>query len=113
VKRKFRLTRSTEFKRVRRVGKSYAHPLVVLVAAPNDNGELHIGVTASRAVGGAVLRNRIRRRMKACIDEYLPAIRTGWDLIVIARQPAALAAYLDLRSGIARLLKQADLMVER
>jgi ribonuclease P protein component len=113
VKRTFRLTRSTDFKRVRRLGRSYAHPLVVLVAQRNENGELHIGVTASRSVGGAVQRNRVRRQLKACFDEFLPRIRPGWDLVIVARQPIVQAEFSKIRSGVARLLEQAGLMVER
>jgi ribonuclease P protein component len=65
VKRLFRLTRPTDFKRVRRLGRSFAHPLVVLVVLRNMTGELHIGITASRTVGGAVQRNRVRRQVKS------------------------------------------------
>jgi ribonuclease P protein component len=113
VKRLFRLTRSTDFKRVRRLGRSYAHPLVVLVAQRNESGELHIGVTASRTVGGAVQRNRVRRQIKACFDEFLPHIRHGWELVAVARQPIVKAEFCEIRSGIAKLLEQAGLMVER
>ncbi len=113
MKRRFRLTRSTDFKRVRRLGKSYAHPLVVLVAHPNETGELRIGVTASHAVGHAVQRNRVRRRLKACFDEFIPEIRPGWNIIAVARRPIVEAEYSKIRSGIARMLVQAGLMVER
>jgi ribonuclease P protein component len=113
VKRQFRLTRSTDFKRVRRLGKSYAHPLVVLVVMRNPAGELHVGFTASRTVGGAVQRNLVRRRLKACFDELMPQLRPGWDLVVVARQPIIAAEYSTIRSGVTRLLEQAGLIVER
>jgi ribonuclease P protein component len=113
VKRLFRLTRPTDFKRVRRLGRSFAHPLVVLVVLRNMTGELHIGITASRTVGGAVQRNRVRRQVKACFDDFLPQLRPGWDLVLVARQPIINAEYSAIRSGIARLLEQAGLMVER
>ncbi len=113
MKRRFRLTRSTDFKRVRRSGKSYAHPLIVLIALPNDTGELHIGVTASQQIGNAVVRNRVRRRLKACFDEMLPKIQTGWNLVAVARQPIVTAQYNEIRSGIATMLKRAGLLVER
>ena len=113
MKRRFRLTRSTDYKRVRRLGKSYAHPLIVLIALPNDAGELRIGVTASHAIGNAVQRNRVRRRLKACFDEFLPDMCSGWNLVAVARRPIVNAAYREIRSGIARMLEQAGLMVER
>lgn len=109
----FRLTRSTDFKRVRRLGRSYAHPLVVLVVMRNPTGELHIGFTASRTVGGAVQRNRVRRRLRACLDEFIPHLRPGWDVVLVARQPIIDAEFSAIRSGITRLLEQAGLMVER
>lgn len=113
MKRQFRLTRPTDFKRVRRLGRSYAHPLVVLVVLRNPAGELHIGITASRTVGGAVQRNRVRRQVKACFDDFIPHLRPGWDLVLVARQPIINAEYSAIRSGITRLLEQAGLMVER
>lgn len=109
----FRLTRSTDFKRVRRLGRSYAHPLIVLVTLPNPTGLLQIGVTASQAVGCAVQRNRVRRRLKACFDELIPEINPGWDLVAVARRPIVEAEYREIRTEVARLLKQAGLMVER
>jgi hypothetical protein len=58
VKRRFRLTRSTDFKRVRRIGRSYAHPLVVLIVASNEIQQARIGIVAGKTVGMAVERNR-------------------------------------------------------
>ena len=109
----FRLTRSTDFKRVRRLGLSYAHPLVVLIVSANETEALRIGVTASHSVGGAVQRNRAKRRLKACFEEFLPGIRPGRDLVAVARRPIVEADYMAIRSAIARLLKQAGIMVER
>jgi ribonuclease P protein component len=113
VKCRFRLTRSTDFKRVRRLGRSYANPLVVLVVSLNEADTSRIGVTASHSVGGAVQRNRAKRRLKACFEEFLPGIRPGRDLVAIARQPIVEAKYTVLRFAIASLLEQAGLMVER
>ena len=87
VKRKFRLIKSTDFKRVRRLGKSYAHPLVVLVKHPNASGHTQIGITAGRSVGNAVYRNRAKRILREIIRPMLPAISPGWDIILLARKP--------------------------
>ena len=107
MKRGFRLTRSTDIKRVRRFGKSYAHPLVVLVAHPNQAALTRVAVIAGATVGGAVTRNLVKRRMRACMDEIYPGLAPGWDLIVIARKPAAEAQFLQIRTAIQRLLTQA------
>jgi ribonuclease P protein component len=110
VKRDFRLTRSTDFKRVRSFGKSYAHPLVVLVAHPLTESRLRVGVTAGRSVGGAVQRNRAKRLLRESMRMSLPSIQTGWDLILIARQPLLKATFEQVQAAVAQLLRRADLL---
>lgn len=110
MKRKFRLTRSIDFKRVRRGGKSYAHPLLVLVTAPGSPSCLRIGVSAGRGVGNAVKRNRAKRRIRASLQELMPRITFGWDLVVLARQPMAQANYHDIHLALERLLSKANIL---
>jgi ribonuclease P protein component len=110
VKRKFRLTSSTDFKRVRRFGKSYAHPFVVLIAYPNDHEISRIGFTASRSIGGAVKRNRAKRRLKAGIQKFRSAIGPGWDVILIARQPLIEAPFQDVLAALLTLIERANLI---
>ena len=110
MKRGFRLTRSTDIKRVRRFGKSHAHPLVVLVAHPSQAAFTRAAVIAGAAVGGAVTRNLVKRRMRACMDEVHPHLAPGWDLLVIARKPAAEAQFAQIRTAIHKLLTQANLL---
>src|SRR5512136_1725075 len=54
------VTANEHVKRVRRSGKSYAHPLLVLIVQACDEGRLHVGVAASRGIGSAVKRNRAK-----------------------------------------------------
>jgi ribonuclease P protein component len=97
---------------VRRFGKSYAHPLVVLVTLQNQDNCVRIGVTASHLVGNAVNRNRAKRRIRASVDEYFPVIQTGWDLIFLARRSIGRADFMQIKSEILSLLKIAGLLVE-
>lgn len=111
MKRWFRLTRSTDIKRVRRNGRSYAHPLVVLVVEENlQPGYSRAGVIAGKAVGGAVRRNLIKRRIKAILDQDSHTIKHGWDLIFIARSQASEAKYDEMHVAILELLKRARLV---
>jgi ribonuclease P protein component len=110
VQRKFRLTRSTDFKRVRRTGKSYAHPFVVLVVKANEVSRVRVGVTAGRSVGGAVQRNRAKRLLREAMRPLLPDLPLGWDLILIAR-PALLSTPLpDICQVLTGLLRRARLI---
>ena len=110
VKRMFRLTRSTDIKRVRRLGKSYAHPLIVLITSPNPDQDLRIGVVAGVTVGKAVQRNRAKRQIRACLDELIPALVSGWDIIVLARKPIGQANFPEIRLALKNVLKRAGLL---
>lgn len=113
MNRKHRLTSSTDFKRVRRTGQSYAHPFLVLVAAPNDLGNTRFGFTAGRAVGGAVQRNRAKRRMRAALQQLFDSIQPGWDIILIARPKILDAPWQQLVRSLGQLLKRAELLDDR
>ena len=109
MQRKYRLTRSTDFKRVRQTGKSYAHPLVVLVVQANGLSEIRVGVTAGRSVGGAVRRNRGKRLLREAMRPLLKELPLGWDLILIARNPLPSKHLLDIRAVLETLLRRANL----
>jgi len=110
VKRRFRLTRSTDFKRVRRIGRSYAHPLVVLLVAPNELQQVRFGFVAGKAVGGAVERNHAKRRLRACVTGLLPSVTGECDLIFLARKPMDQAGYVEICTAVQLLLKKAGLL---
>ena len=110
MKWRFRLTRSTDFQRVRRIGKSYAHPLVVFVVAPNEMEQVRAGVVAGRSVGTAVHRNRARRRLRACLAQWLPMLNGGWDMIFLARKPIEQAGFTELCMAVQGLMKRAGLL---
>jgi len=109
VKREFRLTRTIDFERVRHMGKSFPHPLVVLVAMPNQLETSRIGVAAGRSVGNAVLRSRAKRILRAGIDEFLPGLMPGWDLILLARKPLPDAGFWKTRAALEIVLRKAKL----
>lgn len=110
MQHKFRLTRSTDFKRVRRTGKSYAHPFVVLVVQASEAPRVRVGVTAGRAVGGAVQRNRAKRLLREAMRPLLPQIIPGWDLILIARPALSASSLLEIRQALTSLLHRAQII---
>lgn len=107
MKREFRLTRSTDFERVRRNGKSYAHPLLVLVAVPNQMDLTRIGVVAGKSVGSAVHRNRAKRLIRAAVQEMVADIQAGWDLIFYSRKSMYQANFLETCTAVGQLLTRA------
>jgi ribonuclease P protein component len=112
MKRRFRLTRSIDFQRVRRSGKSYAHPLVVLYATRSDDNEgvVRVGASAGLAVGNAVKRNRAKRLLRAAMNELLPQTVPGSDLLLIARRALPESNLQQTRTALLGLLKRAGLL---
>lgn len=98
------------FKRVRRLGKSYAHPLVVLVAFASENQPLQVGVAASRAIGNAVQRNRAKRLLRAAIAPLLTQLPANHQLVLIARQPILAVKSPEVTQAILGLLRRARLL---
>lgn len=117
MQRKFRLTRSEDFKRVRRSGKSYAHPLVVLIVQahersnPADPPRVKVGVVAGRTVGTAVYRNRAKRLLREAVRTLLPHITPGLDLILIARPGLTSASLEETRQALLTLLQRAQILI--
>jgi ribonuclease P protein component len=109
VQRKFRLTRSDDFKRVRHNGKSYAHPLILLAAQISELPQTRVGVTAGRTTGNAVQRNRAKRLLREAMRALLPSLTPGWDLILVARAGLASASLEDTHTALTSLLRRAGL----
>ncbi|MCI0554347.1 MAG: ribonuclease P protein component [Anaerolineae bacterium] len=113
MQRKFRLTRSEDFKRVRRSGKSYAHPLVVLIVQTHDQprARTRVGVAAGRTVGTAVYRNRAKRLLREAMRTLIPNIASGLDLILIARPGLVSATLEETRRALFNLLQRAQIFI--
>lgn len=112
MQRRFRLTRSEDFKRVRRSGKSYAHPLVVLIALKNEESQkrVRVGVAAGRTIGTAVTRNRAKRLLREAMRTLIPNVASGLDLILIARPGLASASLHETRQALLNLLQRAQIL---
>ena len=110
LQRNFRLTRSEDFERARRSGRSYPHRLVVLVARSNDEGRTRVGVAAGRTVGNAVKRNRAKRLLRAAMQSLVSLVQPGWDVVLIARPPMVSSNCAEVREVLVTLLRHAELI---
>jgi ribonuclease P protein component len=108
VKREQRLRSAADFSRVReRAPRAWTHPLLVLYAAPNDLSHARVGITVSRRVGKAVVRNRVRRRIREAARMRLPELATGFDLVFVARPASARAEWPALKMAVEQTLGRA------
>ena len=97
------LRRRGDFARVTRRGERRSGRFLTCFVAEGRRGT-RVGITVAATVGGAVVRNRLRRRIKAILDRY-PLGAPPWrDLVFIARPGAGEIDFADLVSEIGRLL---------
>ena len=95
---------------MRREGRSWAHPLLVLCALPNDLEHSRFGFSASHWVGKAVVRNRAKRLMREAMRLRQGDIKEGWDLVLIARNPIREADFKQVNQAVEQLLRRAGLL---
>lgn len=96
---------------MRHTGRSYAHPLSVIVVTTGQEEHSRAGILVTKALGGAVQRNHTKRQLRAIITELLPEMNKNVDIIVIPREPASRASYQEIRSAVIGLLRRAGLIV--
>jgi ribonuclease P protein component len=110
-----RLSRSGDFDRAYRDGKSHANRHVVLYAFPRDaddsGREVRLGVSVGRKVGNAVERNKVKRAMREAFWSLSARLPAGHDFVLVGRSGVADLVDRDgtdgLRSSIAGLLEEA------
>ena len=92
-----KLTLNCEFKRAYYKGKYKASPLLVTYVLKNRRKKIRYGVTTSKKVGNAVLRNRARRVINAAAREVLPSLSGSYDIVFVARSATPGAKSQDVR----------------
>jgi ribonuclease P protein component len=106
-----RLTLSAEFARVRTEGQAQRGAFMLLgVLNANDGEPFRAGFVTSKRIGGAVVRNCTRRRLREIVRKHQHAIRDGVWLVVVARPAAARASYSALEDEWLRLATRTSIL---
>lgn len=108
MKREQRLTKKSQYTSVYSQGKAWVNELLVMKAIPNGLELSRFGFSISKKVGKAVVRNRVKRRLRECL--WLTPCKPGWDVVFIARKPASEADYHQLERAVGDLTWRSRIM---
>ena len=111
MRKELRLRRRKDFDAVFRKGRGLHNELLVLRTVPNELDHNRYGFITSKRLGKAVVRNRVRRRLKEAV-RVLPAT-PGWDVVVSAKTRAAEADFHALNRAVIELLGRAGILDEK
>ena len=98
-----------DFRRIYRKGRSAVSGGVVVYCLKNRKGMSRLGVTVSTKLGHAVVRNRVRRRIREIFRLSQGKMKQGYDIIVVARTRAAHADYWELKRAFEKTCKKLGL----
>jgi len=105
------LKRNNDFRRLYNKGKSAASKYAVVYYRLNGRKSSNrLGITVSTKLGGAVQRNRIRRRLKEIYRLNESRIASGYDIVIVARMASRPASYKELESSVMFLFDKLHLM---
>jgi ribonuclease P protein component len=107
-----RLTHSSQYERVKRDGVTRrGRYLILSVLSVENSGPWRAGFITSRRLGGAVIRNRIRRRLRDIVRRHQHELREGFWFVLVARHEAATATHSILEHELLRLTRRASILL--
>ena len=98
-----RLLKRADFRRVYDEGQRRSGPLCAVFFRPNGLAETRLGITVPARVGGAVLRNRVKRRLREVFRLNRATVPPGWDIVLNPREAAARVPFRSLEKELIRL----------
>lgn len=105
IKKDERLKNNRDFRKVYNLGKSYGNKFLVLFLIKNNLSYNRVGFSISKKLGNSVVRNKVKRRIKEAYRLNKNDIKTGYDIILLARVNAKNVGYKEIESALLHLIR--------
>lgn len=103
------IKQNRDFRRLYSSGKSAVNAYLAIYCRRNKTAINRLGLTVGTKVGKAVVRNRVRRRIREAYRLRETSLKTGYDIVIVARTRTAQASYHDIDRALAALLQKLGL----
>ncbi|HCX03341.1 MAG TPA: ribonuclease P protein component [Clostridiales bacterium] len=103
------IKKNKDFKKVYKYGKSYADKNLVIFILKNRKNQKRFGITTAKKINKAVVRNKIRRRLKEIVRKNIDNMIDGYDIVVMCRVKGMESSYNDLEKSFIKLTKKTKL----
>jgi ribonuclease P protein component len=110
MEKKYRLRKNLDFRKVYNKGKNFWNRNLVLYVKKNELEETRLGITVTKKIGNAVVRNKVRRRIREIYRLNLYRIEQGYDLIIIPKKNVTEISYKELENAFIHILKISDML---
>ena len=104
------IKKNSDFRRLYKKGKSAVNAYLAVYCRKNRSEENRMGYTVSPKLGHAVVRNRVRRRLREIARLNAPRLKRGWDIVVVARGRCVEAPYRKLEEAYLNACERLDLL---
>lgn len=109
LNKKYRINRKEDYNHIYNNGKKIQAKYMIVFLAANNLEYDRFGIVTSKKVGHAVQRNLAKRRIRAIIENHMPALKPGFDLVIVARYNIKDALYAALEKDFFNAIKKARL----
>lgn len=111
MEKAYRVKKNKEFQAIFQKGKSFANrQLVIYYIEKKDQQHFRVGLSVGTKIGNAVMRNRIKRCLRQAFSELKEDVAAGYDIVIIARNPAKNMDCHSFKKSLIHLLRREKLL---
>lgn len=112
MKKRFRVKKEKDFSAIFKEGESFANRKFVIYRLENNEQHFRVGLSVSKKLGNAVMRNQIKRRIRHILIEHKNQLVENVDFVVIARKGVEILDYAEMEKNLLHVLKLSKIYQE-